>query len=60
MNFEIGKSKGRNERIVTVEDERGDVEDFEGKLNVKRAIFDMIHNKRFYTAEQASICKGPM
>ena len=56
----MGKSKGRSARIATEEDETGDVQEFEGKLNVERAIFDRIHIKRFYTAEQAPICKGPM
>ena len=54
------KSKGHNARVVTKEDETGDVQEFEGKSNVEREIFDRIHNKRFYTAEQAPICKGPI
>ena len=56
----MGKPKGRSARVVTEEDETGDVQEFEGKSNVERAIFDRIHNKRFYTAEQAPLCKGPM
>ena len=60
MNFKMGKSKGRSARIVTEEDETGDVQELEGKSNIERAILDRIHNKWFYTEEQAPICKGPI
>ena len=45
---------------MTEEDETGDIQESEGKSYVEREIFDRIHNKRFYAAEQAPICKGPI
>jgi hypothetical protein len=56
----MGKPKGRSTRVVTEEDGAGDVQEFEGKSNVERAIFDRIHNTWLYTAEQAPICKEAM
>ena len=44
---------------MTKKDETGDIQEFEGRSNVERIIFDKINNKRFYTAEQAPICNGP-
>ena len=60
LDFKMRKSKGRSVRIVTDEDETSNVQEFEGKSNVKRPIFDRIYNKRFYAAEQSPIWKGPM
>ena len=56
----MGKSKGRSAIVVTEEDETVNVQEFEGKSNVERATFDRIHNTHFYTAEQASMYKGPL
>ena len=39
----MGKSKGRSARVVTEEDKTGGVQEFKGKLNVERAIFDRIY-----------------
>jgi hypothetical protein len=38
----------------------GEIAEFEGQLAVEQAIWDGIHNKQFYLAEQAPICKGSM
>ena len=56
----MDKAKGHSTTIVTDEDVTGSVQEFESKSNVERAIWDRIHNKQLYTAEQAHICKGPM
>ena len=40
--------------------EDGIVIDFEGQNKVEKEIWDWIHNKRFYLAEQVSICQGQL
>ena len=56
----MGKPKGRSARVVSAEAIDGEVEEFQGQSAVEKAIFDGIHNKRFYLAEQLPICKGSM
>jgi len=58
----MSKPKGRSARVVSEESEAGDggIHMFEGQSAVEQAIWNGIHNKRFYLAEQAPICKGPM
>jgi hypothetical protein len=46
--------------VVTEEVGGGEVAEFESQSAVEQAIVDGIHNKRFYLAEQAPICKGSM
>ena len=46
--------------MVSEETGDGKVEEFEGQSAVEQAIWDGIHNKRFYLAEQAPICKGSL
>ena len=62
LNFSMKKPKGRSARVVSEESEAGDgeVTEYEGQTAVEQAIWNGIHNKRFYLAEQAPICQGPM
>ena len=60
LNFATNKPKGRSARVVSDEVGDGEVIEFEGKSAVEQAIFNEIHQKRFYLAEQAPICKGEM
>jgi hypothetical protein len=46
--------------MVQVEMEDGTVKEAAGQDAVEQAIFDEIHGKRFYLAEQAPICKGKL
>ncbi len=38
----------------------GEVTEYEGQSAMEQAIWQGIHHKRFYLAEQAPICQGPM
>ena len=38
----------------------GEVAEYMGQSAVEQAIWNGIHHKRFYLAEQAPICQGPM
>ena len=49
---------GRSTRTVQASMEDGGSVDFTGQDNVENTIWDIIHNKRFYLAEQAPICQG--
>ena len=60
LSYAVGKPKGRSARVVSAEVSDGEVEEFQGQSAVEKAIFDGIHNERFYLAEQAPICKGSM
>ena len=60
LNFAVKKPKGRSARIVSEDIGEGEVIEHEGKSAVEQAIWNEIHRKRFYLAEQAPICKGDM
>ena len=46
--------------MVSEETDGGEVEEFEGQSAMEQAIWNGIHNKQFYLAEQAPICKGSL
>ncbi|KAL7450165.1 hypothetical protein ACHAWC_004513 [Mediolabrus comicus] len=59
LNYKLGKSKkGGSIRTVQVMDEAGDVTEHDTQEAVENAIFEGIHNQRFYLAEEAPICRG--
>jgi hypothetical protein len=60
INYSMSKRAGRSVRMVQVEMEDGTVREAVGQESVEQAIFDEIHGKRFYLAEQAPICKGKL
>ena len=60
LNFSMQKQRGRSARVVSGEQEGGEVVEHTGQSAVEQAIWNGIHHKRFYLAEQASICQGSM
>ena len=58
LNFATSKPRGRSVRVVSKESGDGAIIEHEGQSAVEKAIFEVIHNKRFYLGEQAPICKG--
>jgi hypothetical protein len=60
LNFIIGKPRGGSVRRVLVEDENqeGVLTESATQETVQAAIFDNIHRKRFFLAEDAPICSG--
>jgi hypothetical protein len=54
MSWKSGKSVTR----VQVEDNDGTVREASTRREVEGTLFQEIHGKRFYIAEQAPICKG--
>jgi len=59
LNYKLGKSKkGGSIRTVQVMDEAGDVTEHDTQEAVENAIFEGIHNQRFYLAGESPICRG--
>jgi hypothetical protein len=60
INYSMSKRSGCSVRMVQVEMEDGSVKEATGQDEVEQAIFNEIHGKRFYLADQALICKGKL
>lgn len=62
LNYAMGKNKrGRGVRVVHSEDEFGaDPIEHNTKAGVEDAIWNEIHKKRFFLAEEAPICQGKL
>ena len=60
LHFATNKPNGRSARVVSKEIGDGEVAEFEGQSAVEQAIWDGIHNRIFYLAEQVPIYKGSM
>ena len=58
LNYAMTKPKGRNVRIVQNPQEDGGVTEYDTQRTVENGIWDGIHSKRFYLAEQAPIYQG--
>ena len=53
----MGKSRGGIVQSVPIERDRGAIEEATTQQTVHEAIWDEIHRKRFYLAEQTPICQ---
>jgi hypothetical protein len=60
LNYSMRKGRGRAVREVQTELPDGTVKEATTQREVETAIWDEIHGKRFYLAEQAPICKGKL
>ena len=58
LNYNMSKPTGRSVRVVQTSDEDGGVTEYDTQRSVENGIWDGIHGKRFYLAEQAPICQG--
>jgi hypothetical protein len=58
MNYSMKARKGNSARIVQVQDEDGGIIEHTTQEAVENAIWQEIHGKRFYLAEQAPVCQG--
>jgi len=58
INHTMGKARGRSVSVVQVDDAAGNVVEHTTQESVQTAIWDEIHKKRFYLAEEAPICQG--
>ena len=56
----MGKSRGGSVRYVQIKRDQGSIEEATTQQTVHEAIWDKIHRKRFYLAEQAPICQGSL
>ena len=60
LNYALGKPRGGACFKVQVEQAEGTVEEICGKEDLHEAIWENIHRKRFYLAEEAPMCSGPL
>jgi len=62
LNYVMGKPHGGSLRRVLIEDgcQEGMLTENTTQETVQSAIFDNIHCKRFFLAEEAPICSGPL
>eukprot|EP00956_Cyclotella_meneghiniana_P022017 scaffold40896_cov41-Cyclotella_meneghiniana.AAC.6 len=58
MNFAMSKRSGRSVTMVQRETSDGGLEEARTQEEVEHMVWEEIHGKRFYLAEQAPICKG--
>ena len=58
LNYSMAKPKGRSAKIVQTPVDDGSVIEYDTQHSVENGIWDGIHGKRFYLAEQAPICQG--
>ena len=54
------KQSGVSVRVVQVEDGEGELVEYTTQAEVHEAIWNNIHRKRFYLAEEAPICQYPL
>jgi hypothetical protein len=60
LNYALGKPRGGACFKVQVEQAEGTVDEISGKEDLHEAIWENIHRKRFYLAEEAPMCSGPL
>jgi hypothetical protein len=58
LNYTMGKKRGRGVSAVQVKQADGTTYEATGQREVEDTIWNEIHGKRFYIAEQAPICQG--
>ena len=58
IQFACGKKKGESSSTVQVEGRKDMVIEYTTQEGVQTAIFENVHQKRFYLAEEAPICNG--
>jgi hypothetical protein len=57
LHFAMGKKRGRSVSMVQVEQQDGTIVEHTSQQAVEETIFNEIHRKRFFSAEDAPICK---
>ncbi len=60
LNYALSKPRGGACFKVQVEQAEGTVEEISGKEDLHEAIWDNIHHRRFYLAEEAPMCSGSL
>ena len=58
LNYALGKKQGRGVRTVHTKADLGETLEHSTQALVQEAIWNEIHRKRFFLAEEAPICKG--
>ena len=60
MKHSMQQQQGRSVQAVQVEQTDGTTMEYTDQAGIEQAIWDNIHRKRFYLAEEAPICQGEL
>ena len=60
VKYAMKKQSGGSVRVVQMEDGEGELVEYTTQAEVHDAIWNNIHRKRFYLAEEAPICQAPL
>ncbi len=60
VKYKLGKQTGGSVQAVQIVDGEGNTEVFSTQAEVHEAIWSNIHRQRFFLAEEAPICNGPL
>jgi hypothetical protein len=60
LNYALGKPRGGACFKVQVDQGNGTVQEYAEKEQLQEAIWNNIHQKRFYLAEEVPMCSGPL
>lgn len=60
LNYSMSKKRGRGVSAIQVKHADGTTYEASGQRGVEETIWNEIHGKRFYIAEQAPICQGKL
>ena len=60
LNYAMAKQSGKSVTRVQVQERDGMVREATTRREVESTLFEEIHGKRFYLAEQAPLCKGKL
>jgi hypothetical protein len=60
MRHSMGQQTGRSVQSVQVEQEGGEIVEYNTQEDIEEAIWSNIHRRRFYLAEEAPICQTPL
>jgi hypothetical protein len=58
LNFALGKKRGSSVSAVQLQDDEGNITEFNTQSEVQDAIWREVHQSRYHLAEEAPICQG--
>jgi hypothetical protein len=58
LNFALGKKRGTSVSAVQLQDEDGNIREYNTQQEVQDAIWKEVHQSRYHLAKEAPICKG--
>jgi hypothetical protein len=60
LNFALGKKRGTSVSAVQLQDEEGNIREYNTQQEVQDVIWKEVHQSRYHLAEEAPICNGAL